>query len=144
MTPDWNALNRARVKVGPFGSVPEQGFNGFFEFMINGLPIFCIASDGHGWQHVSVSIPGSTFPPSWYQMCRVKELFWGPDEWVMQLHPPKAENINNYPGCLHLWRPTAGAIPVPSPELVGLKGVEYGDISPAKAGKIFLEANTPK
>jgi hypothetical protein len=38
-------------------------------------------------------------------MCFVRSRFFEDDEWVMQLHPPKSENINYDPFCLHLWRP---------------------------------------
>lgn len=129
MNPDWDRINAARVRRGAFASSDSDGFNGAFGFRIPGeARLVCvIASDGGGWQHVSVSF-GQTSPktPSWSIMCAVKEIFWGKDEWVMQLHPPSDQNINNHPGCLHLWRPVGTEIPTPPGILVGIK--ELGTI----------------
>lgn len=126
MKTNWKLINQARDRAGYYASTDEAGFNGAFHFKINNLPINVIASDGMGWQHVSVSIHDSHMTPSWSVMCQIKEIFWGDDEWVMQLHPPASENISNHPGCLHLWRPTGEVIPTPPPRTVGVK----------KAGKL--------
>jgi hypothetical protein len=50
-------------------------------------------------------------------------LFWGDEEAVMQLHPPKSTWINNHNFCLHLWKPhsTVGEIPLPPGIAVGDK-----------------------
>jgi hypothetical protein len=77
-------------------------------FIIDPTPRFhqkicVVAGDGMGWDHVSVSL--ATRCPTWEEMCFVKELFFKDDECVMQLHPPKSENISFHPFCLHLWRP---------------------------------------
>lgn len=77
-----------------------------------------IASWGGGWEHVSVS--GARSCPPWEAMCFVKDLFWKPEEEVMQLHPPKSQYINNHPYCLHLWRPIAAVIPLPPKIMVGV------------------------
>jgi hypothetical protein len=53
-------------------------------------------------------------------MCAVKDLFWDPEDTVMQLHPPKSSWISNHPYCLHLWRPTGAEIPRPPDIFVGL------------------------
>lgn len=106
---DWNALNRARVERGPFASQPSDGFNGAFMFWIDSNRVKVIASDGEGWQHVSVSLhdhPGT--PPKWDLMCRIKDLFWEPEDVVVQFHPRQSEYVNNNQGCLHLWRCTDG------------------------------------
>lgn len=119
---DWKYLNHHRVSHGPFATSHQDGFNGAFCILVNGLPVKCIASDGMGWQHVSVSIHGKpTLVPSWQIMCKVKDLFWGDDEWVVQFHPAKSEYVNNHPGCLHLWRPTETQMPTPDTNMVGLK-----------------------
>jgi len=78
-----------------------------------------IFSDGMGWEHVSVSTPSRC--PNWAEMCFVKNLFWAPDDVVMQLHPRESAYVNNHPFCLHLWRPKAATIPEPPPELVGTR-----------------------
>lgn len=123
MKPDWKRINKARVREGVFASRDEDGFNGAFAFYVNGLPIKCIASDGSGWRHVSVSIHNSTMTPSWSVMAQIKHIFWGEDEWVTQFHPAAGEYVNNHPGCLHLWQPTDKPMPIPRPEMVGVKGM---------------------
>ena len=122
---NWKILNEARItpKQDKFwGTTPEDGFNGAFAIVINGMKVKIIASDQEGWQHVSVSLhdqPNMT--PSWSIMNLVKGLFWNDDEAVMQLHPPKSDYINNHPGCLHLWRPLNEKIPMPPWQMVGVK-----------------------
>jgi hypothetical protein len=146
---NWEAVNAARVRDGLFASLPEHGFNGHFMFKINGLPVCVIASDGSyttdprfKWQHVSVSIAGSSIPPSWSVMCKVKEIFWGDDEWVVQYHPPASEYINNHAGVLHLWRPQDQRMPTPPHEAVGIKGVEPGQMSKGEMLEHYVKVNS--
>jgi len=110
-----------RVKNGSFGSDSTHGNNG--AFIIKSLkikhPLTCIASDGMGWEHVSVSLKHRC--PNWEEMCFIKELFWDEEDCIVQYHPPKSQYINNYPYCLHLWRPTQGHIMQPPSILVGIK-----------------------
>lgn len=116
---DWKTLNQGRVRKGPYQSKDSDGFNGEFFITVNGMMVRCIASDGEGWRHVSVSLVNTPhFTPSWDIMCKVKELFWEPDAWVIQYHPPKTNNINIHPGCLHLWEPTGVELPKPDPLMV--------------------------
>lgn len=84
-----------------------------------GEELVVIASNGEGevpWEHVSVSLRGRT--PNWLEMCFIKDLFWGEEEAVVQLHPPKSVYVNNHPNCLHLWRPLEVSIPLPPKGLV--------------------------
>jgi len=82
-----------------------------------------IASWGGGWDHVSVSLNDRC--PTWEEMAWVKDLFFEPEETVMQLHPAKSQYGNNHPYCLHLWRPQEATIPTPPVEFVGIvNGVE--------------------
>lgn len=115
----------SRVTNGPQASDSTYGNNGAFVLKIKGEMLYAIASDGLGWEHVSISFingdPRRT--PSWRQMCEVKALFWDAEDAVMQLHPPESSYISNHPGCLHLWRPTDCKIPLPSSLLVGTKGI---------------------
>lgn len=131
-------LNQVRIREGDFASEDSDGFNGLFEFFLPILsrPIRVIASDGLGWQHVSVSMVGCVLPPSWHVMSQVKDLFWGPDEWVVQFHPPWSEHINNHPGCLHLWKCTDGREqPTPPGITVGIK--ELGVLTPITGERYF-------
>lgn len=123
---NWNYLNAFRVRTGRFASDDSFGFNGAFCLWMGGNQVKIIASDGEGWQHVSVSFedrPSTT--PRWSLMCDVKDLFWEPEDCVVQFHPPKSEYVNNHSGCLHLWRCTDGREqPMPPAILVGIKGME--------------------
>jgi hypothetical protein len=74
-----------------------------------------------GWEHVSVSTRRR--PPNWQEMSFVKDLFWEPEECVVQFHPPRSEYVNNHPHCLHLWRNKNIAFPLPPSVLVGVKGI---------------------
>ncbi len=82
-----------------------------------------IASDGEGWEHVSVHIKihGDANTPTWEEMCIIKDLFWDKEDCVVQFHPPESEYVNCHPHCLHLWRPSNTNIQTPPSELVGPK-----------------------
>jgi len=117
--------NDRRVKVGRYASDDSAGCNGLF--FISNMRIKAprdevrilrvIASDGEGWEHVSVSLPHRT--PTWKEMDFIKRMFWDDDDCVMQLHPPRGDWVNNHPYCLHLWRPVGDYIPRPPMWLVG-------------------------
>lgn len=83
-----------------------------------GGDVSIIASDGYGWDHVSVS--GDKIP-RWHVMAWVKDQFWDDTEAVMQLHVPASQHVNNMSRCLHLWRPQGVEIPLPPSWMVGLK-----------------------
>lgn len=123
-------VEKARVRTGMFASSEADGFNGFFCFIINGERIKVIASDGEGWEHVSVSKADQpTKVPNWDIMCKVKELFWSDDVWVCQFHPPKSEYVNNHPGCLHLWRPRYTGFATPPSILTGWKDRTFDQVA---------------
>ena len=110
----FHVPNNRRIRFGPVASTEEMGNNG--AFVVGPAPrrtqtLRVLASDGGGWEHVSVSLPNRV--PSWEEMCFVRNLFWDPDDTVMQLHPPHSSYVNNHPFCLHLWRPIGQTIPVP-------------------------------
>lgn len=103
------------------------GNNGAFEIRLsNRTKAFVIASDGLGWEHVSVHVvsEGKERTPTWAEMCRIKDMFWSEEETVVQYHPAKSEYVNNHKHCLHLWKPVGVEFPVPDSILVGVKGIE--------------------
>jgi hypothetical protein len=104
------------------GSDRSYGFNGAFDLrrLRAPLPLMAVCSDKAGWEHVSVS--GQTACPTWEQMCRVKSLFWRPEEAVVQYHPAESEYVNLHPFCLHLWKPTNSLLPTPPAWMVGPMG----------------------
>lgn len=76
-----------------------------------GIELSIIASNGEGWDHLSVSTPLRC--PTWDEMEKVKRLFFEAHETAMQLHVPPSDHISNHPFCLHLWRPHDCEIPLP-------------------------------
>jgi hypothetical protein len=119
----FHVPEKYRVRIGAFRSDASSGNNG--QFLLPApkfkTTIMVQASEGLGWEHVSVSTGSRT--PSWSEMCAVKALFWDADDCVVQYHPPASEYVNNHPYCLHLWRPINGRILMPPSILVGIKNV---------------------
>ena len=121
----FHAPNQYRFRgAHPLGTDDSYGNNGVFNIPVASQRIVIVASDGGGWEHVSVSIQKSDRTPSWNIMCQVKALFWDEEDCVIQYHPPKSEYVNMHPGCLHLWRPIGQAVPMPPSIFVGLKDSE--------------------
>lgn len=107
--------NDAMRRVHPtLGASPALSLYGYFE-----LGELRIISSGAGdkWEHVSVSCADRC--PTWDEMCRVKAVFWGEDETVLQFHPRDAEYINHHPFCLHLWKEAGKNHRLPPSSLVG-------------------------
>lgn len=96
--------------------VDEDG--GAFRARHNGRSLLIVASDGMGWDHVSVSLANRC--PTWEEMEYVKHIFFREGETAMQLHVPVSDHINCHPYCLHLWRPQNAEIPRPPAIMVGL------------------------
>ena len=61
------------------------------------------AIEPNGWEHVSVSLPGRA--PTWDEMCFIKDIFFDPEDVIVQLHPKKSEYVNLHKHCLHMWKP---------------------------------------
>lgn len=114
----FKAPDRFRVKVP--GYPPGDDQNGCFVVTLkHQQKLRIIASNGGGWEHVSVS--RSDRIPTWDEMCQVKDLFWGPEDCVIQYRPPASEYVNNHERCLHLWRPIGKDVPMPPSIMVGFK-----------------------
>ena len=105
---------------------PSYGNNGLFMIPLakkgkKKLIAKVIASDGAGWEHVSVSLNRDRCP-LWEEMCKIKALFWGPEDVVVQYHPAESNYVNLHPYCLHLWRPNDGnELRTPEAWMVGPK-----------------------
>jgi hypothetical protein len=121
-------LEAGRQTTGPFASHSSWGAYGrFFVQGPCGARLCIVASGGdptdtesQGWEHVSISTERR--PPNWSEMCFVKDLFWAPEECVIQYHPPRSEYVNNHPHCLHLWKPPFD-VPLPPSVMVGVKSL---------------------
>lgn len=113
----FHVPNSYRLREGKMGTDDSYGNNGVFIFY--GGMIRTIASDGEGWEHVSVSLHNRT--PTWKEMCAVKDHFWDEEDCVIQYHPPKSQYVNFHAHCLHLWRPVGRDIETPPTYLIGPK-----------------------
>jgi hypothetical protein len=110
---------RDRRILEMYGSFGDGG-NGVFRLLCQrtGTYLHCLASNGDGWDHVSVSVAHRI--PNWLEMDFAKRMFFADDETAMQLHVPSSDHVNHHPFCLHLWRPNDGReIPRPPAEFVG-------------------------
>lgn len=109
---DLMHLERYRINTwNDFGTLGDA-HNGAFKVFVKGRSFLVIASNGGGWDHVSVTPGGNKRKcPTWEEMCAIKDMFFEPEEAVMQLHPKRSQHINIHPYCLHLWRPQVQAIP---------------------------------
>ena len=121
MKKDIEHLEKYRVINGPMPSERGSGANGIFliphrRYAKERYQI--IASDGMGWEHVSVTYYKKNKTPNWDDMCYIKDLFWGEEETVLQYHTPKSTRASNQ-NALHLWRPTGKEVPMPPTILVG-------------------------
>ena len=97
----------------------EVGVDGFRGLLSMREPVWMrfVASDGMGWEHVSVSLPNRC--PTWEEMNFAKGIFWGDEDTVVQYHPPRSQYVSCHPYCLHLWRPIGYEFPRPPFVLVG-------------------------
>jgi hypothetical protein len=135
-------LEEGRVLHGRQASRRHDRYGAFSVHGPCGEMLTIIACDGGvpypelaGWEHVSVSTRRRI--PNWREMCFVKDLFWAPEECVVQYHPPRSEYVNNHEYTLHLWKWTKGEFPLPPSILVGVK--EHGVMTPAEAELLSRE-----
>lgn len=116
--------NRWRIRAGQKLGAKEipaelissdyDGFNGDFLVPLSGELWHVRISDGMGWRHLSATnAQRPTMTPTWEVMCRLKDLFFDDSEWCVQFMPPKEENINVHPHCLHIWSSLHEPIPHP-------------------------------
>ena len=85
------------IKTGYDGGCGDLYLNG-----IKAEPMSVVWSFGEGWEHVSCSYRKRC--PTWEEMCKVKALFFCPEEVAVQYHPRASEYVNIHPYCLHIWR----------------------------------------
>lgn len=112
-----------QIKLSPALQITQTGYDGghgYINFKTSKRPAVVVWSFGGGWEHVSVSFASRC--PTWEEMCQAKDMFWLPEECVVQYHSPASEYVNQHPYCLHLWRPIKQDMPMPPRWMVGLKG----------------------
>lgn len=109
MRPRSEILGNPRLKKLP----DSLGFEACEIRTRTGVVQVLFGEDEEGWEHVSVSPKGSKRErvqpcPTWNQMCEVKDVFWGPEEGVVQFHPPEEHYLHGIcddTNILHLWKP---------------------------------------
>ena len=99
--------------------ISDDGIRGFMN--VDRTDMTFVASWGGEWEHVSGAPVKRSKIPTWEQMCTVKDVFFKADEAVIQIHPPKAEYVNNMTNCLHLWRPIDKQLVLPPSFMVGFR-----------------------
>ena len=119
----FHVPEKYRILDGALPSTAADGNNGAFALpaQIGNRQLLVIASDGAGWEHVSVrcfETGTRTRTPTWDEMCYVKNLFWDDEDVVMQLHPRQCEYVDLHPNVLHLWRPIGVKVLTPPVVLV--------------------------
>ena len=114
----FHVPEESRITQGHLGSNASYGNNGAFRLETEFAKLLCIASDGDGWEHVSVSPLGQGIP-TWMEMCAVKDAFWDEEDCVVQFHPPKSQYVNFHPRCLHLWRKIGTEYETPPTYMIG-------------------------
>jgi hypothetical protein len=97
----------------------DEGGSG--RMMFGKLDASVIFSWGAGWDHVSIAPFKRNYIPSWDEMCKLKDMFFYPEETVLQYHPAQSQYVNQLGNCLHLWRPQHYEIPLPPPVMVGMQ-----------------------
>jgi len=123
-----------RIKTGTLSSDSSAGNNGAFEIPVTSkrkialdhtieykYKLYCIASDGMGWDHVSVHklFPdGRIVTPQWNDMKLVKSLFWDHTDTVVQFHPESGKYVNHNPHVLHMWKQHNVKYELPPKELI--------------------------
>ena len=104
--------------IETMGSAGDHGNGAFIvHSVIDRAQLLVVASNGEGWDHVSVSRRNR--PPNWTEMEQVAKLFFAADEVAVQYHVPATEHVNAAVNALHWWRPQHGELPRPSMHLVG-------------------------
>ena len=116
-------LQENRIREGQYASDESYGMaGGFPPDRAEGGDVAGDVVGGcgrFGMEHVSVTCQNR--PPNWAEMCFVKDIFWSENECAVQYHPPRSEYVNCHPYCLHIWKHSTMAFPMPPSLLVGPK-----------------------
>lgn len=89
----------------------DYAYSGWIELASGFKGSVVFGFNENGWEHVSISSYNRRRLPTWEDMCAVKEMFWRPDEEVIQIHPSEdnyIHGVNGLKNVLHLWRPKDG------------------------------------
>lgn len=100
---------QGRIKTGVLGDY--EVYHGIVEWPgFKGSVIFGF-NEGRGMEHVSVSHNNKHRLPTWSDMCKLKDIFFRPEEMAVQVHPQASRYVHSAgdrDNILHLWRPVNG------------------------------------
>lgn len=136
MRTDFTHCEPGRITQGYMASPVGSTFGAFTISDNKGRKVLVVVDDGKesGWEHVSVSVRKKRHGkiedvmPDWELMCNIKDIFWGPEESVQQLHPKQSEYVNYHPMALHLWKKVGTEVELPPSDLVGPKTVTQSEL----------------
>jgi hypothetical protein len=118
------SFNQFRIKEGPLASTDELGQNGAFiiGFKDDTALLVTVATRA-GWEHVCVSKrrkrmlqkPEDVEPDNG-DMATVKDIFFKPEETVVEYFPHRESCLHPAPGTRHLWKHNLRDFPMPEVE----------------------------
>jgi len=112
---ELNLFRRCDWELRAHGCVGDGG-NGCFIVPYHGAELCVIASNGGGWDHLSISL--ATRCPTWEEMEHIRKMFARAGEVWLQYGLPPAKHINAHPYCLHWWRPQHREVKLPPSYMV--------------------------
>jgi hypothetical protein len=117
-------LEKCRVDHQMYVTPEEGSIEGAFIIEYGNKRLRVISGCGDGWDHVSVSLSHRT--PTWEEMTFIKNLFFEPDELVIQFHPPAESYVNFSRYVLHLWKPWGVVIELPPRWMIAPHNIKGG------------------
>jgi hypothetical protein len=113
---ELNNFRRLDWELHNYGVV-GNAHGGCFCVPYENVELMVIASDGGGWDHISISLKSRC--PTWEEMEHVRRHFALPHEVWLQFGLPAKDHINLHPYCLHWFRPQHRKVSLPPPIMVG-------------------------
>jgi hypothetical protein len=117
---------KGRITHGDYATERGARYGAFVLRHPSGVYLRVIAASGEGWEQMNLPLPAwehvsvstANRPPTWEELCWVADLFFNPDEWLVQYRPGQADYVNEHPHTLHLWKPVGIDLPRPPRECV--------------------------
>jgi hypothetical protein len=127
----YKGIYSDKLKIG------NDGIKGFIS--VNRIDMSFVASWGGGWDHVSVAPIKRYIVPDWNTMCKVKQIFFKPDETAIEIHPAEDQYVDNLSNCLHLWRANDKEMVLPPSFMVGIRVGQTRSELQAEIDKYYKE-----
>lgn len=111
---------------------------GYFFDPVNQKRYLVFFTVQYGWEHASCGTDTKT--PTWDVMCRIKDIFWRPDECCVEYHPKEEDYVNMHEHTLHIWKEVGKEFNTPPTIMVGFKGITAEQAS--MASKLLIQSLT--